>query len=74
MTYQSNLVPIAEAVNNSKTLQELKEVLNHHITDNKKFGKDEGKMLYAVSKLRSHTQGLFFFYNNILKYEKLGVA
>lgn len=74
MKFESNLVPISESINNTKTLPELKEVLTNYITGNPKFGKDEKRMLQSIQALPNHTKGLFFFYNNILKYEKLGVA
>ncbi len=74
MTYESNLVPISELVNNTKTVAELKQVLTEFITDNPKFEKDEKKMLYSINSINNHTKGLYFFYNNILKYEKLGVV
>lgn len=74
MKFESNLVPITESINNTKTVAELKEVLTNYITGNPKFKKDEKKMLYSVNSINNHTKGLFFFYNNILKYEKLGVA
>ena len=74
MKYQSNLVTITDAVNKTKTIKELKQVLTDFITGNKLFAKDEVRMLYSISQLKNHTLGLFFFYNNILKYEKLGVA
>ena len=74
MNYESNLVPISESINNTKNVSELKQVLTEYITGNPKFKKDEKKMLYSINSISSHTKGLFFFYNNILKYEKLGVA
>ena len=71
---QSVLRSIAEQVQNEKDLEKAKQISIAHIRSSKMDDKDKRLMFVRIEhQIFTHDKLVLFIYNNILKFEGLGV-